>query len=109
MPAADDPTLAPPEVLRALGPLPPGGPWEGSAVDQQGRRWTHYPWRGWRPTGPPPYFAPRGRVYTSNAARRARRRARWRARWVGGLELLLAGALGGLAVVALVLAWPVLR
>lgn len=125
--------VPPPEVLRAMAPLQPGGPWEGGTIDRYGRRWIHHPWQGWRLTAPSPYLTDRdrGRVYMSDGARRGRRRAQ-RARrqellfrWARGPVLALAGvvmcagvadmavvwALAGLALAAVVLgmAWSVGR
>ncbi|MFI7608892.1 hypothetical protein ACIBTV_27780 [Micromonospora sp. NPDC049366] len=96
--APDPRDVPPPEVTGALWPLPSGGPWEGGAVDRDGRHWTHRPWQGWRPARSP-YLAPRGRVYQSRAVSRAFRRGR-RARrlrrvvrWTTWPTLLTAAAL----------------
>lgn len=127
--APDPRDLPPPEVAGALWPLPAGGPWEGGTIDREGRRWRHDPWRGWQLAGPDPYTRRRGRVYTSDALRRAHRRARRArvrarlARWGVAPALLLAAvlvaaglvtlngwwALAGLALAAVALRWALGR
>lgn len=67
-------TAPPSEVLGAFADLGPGGNWEGGTVDKAGRLWIHEPYTGWRPAGPRPYLADRGRVYTATGVRRHRRR-----------------------------------
>lgn len=98
----------PPEVRRALGQLHEGGPWEVGTVDQQGRRWVHHPWQGWR-LDPSPYLVHRGRVYTSKAVRRARRSRRWvrLARWATWPMLAGAVALVGTGAATLTVWWAV--
>lgn len=116
--------LPPPEVLAALAPLPPVGPWEGGTTDLQGRRWVHQPWQGWQlDPRPAPRAADRGRVYRSKTARRARRarRVALLVRWAALPALLVAGALvvagvvnlwwvlGSVAVAAVTAGWTLGR